>query len=237
MIPLKMKPIIILSAIKEEIQDFLDHFSDIQTQKDNNFITYHTNYLSMPVILSTSGVGKVSAAMTTQYLINKFNPETIFFTGIAGALNSSYEIGDIIIANICIQYDIDASELGFPPGTIPYTNYHKFSSDHKLLDISKNIKTKNTIHFGTILTGDQFISHKKRINYQHLFDYFKGDAIEMEGAALAHVCTHNNLPFMVIRTISDKADETAPKDFNSFLKNASERNFNVLKALFEMICN
>ena len=108
-----MKPIVIVSAIKEEIQDFLDYFKQVTTVKDNKFITYHTNYLSAPVIFATSGVGKVSAAMTTQYLINKFEPEIILFTGIAGALNSSYEIGDIIIANTCVQYDIDASELGF----------------------------------------------------------------------------------------------------------------------------
>ena len=232
-----MKPIVIVSAIKEEIQDFLDYFKQVTTVKDNNFITYHTNYLSTPVILSTSGVGKVSAAMTTQYLINKFDPEIILFTGIAGALNSSYKIGDIIIANTCIQYDIDASELGFSPGTIPYTDYKTFTSDYELLGLSKKIETKNTIHFGTILTGDQFISHKKRINYKHLFDYFKGDAIEMEGAALAHVCTHNNLPFLVIRTISDKADETAPKDFNAFLKIASRNNFVFIEELLKLISN
>ncbi len=232
-----MKPIVIVSAIKEEIQDFLDYFKQVTTVKDNNFITYHTNYLSTPVILATSGVGKVSAAMTTQYLINKFEPEIILFTGIAGALNSSYEIGDIIIANTCVQYDIDASELGFPPGTIPYTDYKIFASDNKLLDLAKKIKNKNTIHFGTILTGDQFISNSNRINYQHLFDYFKGDAIEMEGAALAHVCTHNNLPFLVIRTISDKADETAPKDFNAFLKIASRNNFVFIEELLKLISN
>ena len=232
-----MKPIIIVSAIKEEIQDFLDYFKKVKIEKNDNFITYHTNYHSTPVILATSGVGKVSAAMTTQYLINKFEPEIILFTGIAGALNSTYEIGNIIIANTCIQYDIDASELGFSPGTIPYTDYKTFSSDHKLLDLAKKIKTKNAIHFGTILTGDQFISHKKRINYQHLFDYFKGDAIEMEGAALAHVCTYNNLPFLVIRTISDKADETAPKDFNAFLKIASRNNFVFIEELLKLISN
>ena len=232
-----MKPIIIVSAIKEEIQDFLDYFKEVKIEKNGNFIAYHTNYCSTPLILSTSGVGKVSAAMTTQYLIDKFEPEIILFTGIAGALNSTYEIGNIIIAKTCIQYDIDASELGFSPGTIPYTDYKTFSSDHKLLDLAKKIKTNNTIHFGTILTGDQFISHKKRINYQHLFDYFKGDAIEMEGAALAHVCMHNNLPFLVIRTISDKADKTAPKDFSAFLKIASRNNFVFIEELLKLISN
>ena len=77
----------------------------------------------------------------------------------------------------------------------------------------------------------------KRMNYQYLFDYFKGDAIEMEGAALAHVCTHNNLPFLVIRTISDKADETAPKDFNAFLKIASRNNFVFIEELLKLISN
>ncbi|MFL2860842.1 MAG: 5'-methylthioadenosine/adenosylhomocysteine nucleosidase [Pontiellaceae bacterium] len=178
---------------------------------------------------------KVSAAMTTQYLIDRFQPSTILFTGLAGALNPTYEIGDIILADRCIQYDIDASELGFPAGTIPYTEYHTFTPDAALLKLAQQIKTDQTLNTGTILTGDQFMTHDKRAHFQNLFDHFQGDAIEMEGAALAHVCTHNQTPFLLIRTISDKANADAPTDFTAFLQTASQTSFQLIQNLLNMI--
>ena len=230
-----MKPTLILSAIPEEIQDFLTHFTNIQSQTNGPFTTHHTQFGSIPLILSTTGVGKVSAAMTTQYLIDRFQPSTILFTGLAGALNPTYEIGDIILADRCIQYDIDASELGFPAGTIPYTEYHTFTPDAALLKLAQQIKTDQTLNTGTILTGDQFMTHDKRAHFQNLFDHFQGDAIEMEGAALAHVCTHNQTPFLLIRTISDKANADAPIDFTAFLQTASQTSFQLIQNLLNMI--
>jgi 5'-methylthioadenosine/S-adenosylhomocysteine nucleosidase len=226
-----MKPILILSAIPEEIQDFLTHFTETQTQTHGPFTTHHTHHNQHPLILSTTGVGKVSAAMTTQHLIERHQPRAILFTGLAGALNPNYQIGDLVIATHTIQYDIDASELGFPPGTIPYTPYHTFTPDPHLLTHAQAITLPQTIHHGTILTGDQFITHQKRPAYQHLFDHFQGDAIEMEGAALAHVCTHNQIPHLLIRTISDKADATAPNDFTTFLHTASQNSFQLIQHL------
>ena len=230
-----MKPVLILSAIPEEIQDFLTHFTNIQSQTKGLFTTHHTQFSSIPLILSTTGVGKVSAAMTTQHLIDRFQPSAILFTGLAGALNPTYEIGDLILADRCIQYDIDASELGFPAGTIPYTEYHTFTPNTALLKLARQIETAHTLHTGTILTGDQFMTHDKRARYQTLLDQFKGDAIEMEGAALAHVCTHNHIPFLILRTISDKANEAASHDFSKFLKTASRTSFELVRNLLNMI--
>jgi 5'-methylthioadenosine/S-adenosylhomocysteine nucleosidase len=230
-----MKPILILSAIPEEIQDFLSHFTDIQTQTHGPFTTYHTQTSRQPLIFSTTGVGKVSAAMTTQHLIDRFEPRCILFTGLAGALNPTYEIGDLIIADQCIQYDIDASELGFPAGTIPYTEYHTFTPDAALLKLAQQIDTDQTVQTGTILTGDQFMTHDKRARFQPLLNHFNGDAIEMEGAALAHVCTHNQTPFLLLRTISDKANAEASLDFSRFLKTASKHSFELIQFLINMI--
>ena len=230
-----MKPILILSAIPEEIQDFLIYFTHYQTQTHEPFTTHHTQFNSIPLILSTTGVGKVAAAMTTQKIIDLYDPRCILFTGLAGALNPAYEIGDLILADRCIQYDIDASELGFPAGTIPYTEYHTFTPDNALLKLAQQIETDQTLHTGTILTGDQFMTHDKRARYQTLLDQFKGDAIEMEGAALAHVCTHNQIPFLLLRTISDKANEAASLDFSKFLKTASRTSFLFIRNLINMI--
>ena len=230
-----MKPIVILSAIPEEIEDFISHYPNIQNQKVDPFTFFHTTEQDQPLILGTSGVGKVAAAMTTQRIIDLYDPRCILFTGLAGALNPTYEIGDLILADRCIQYDIDASELGFPAGTIPYTEYHTFTPDDALLKQAQQIETDQTLHTGTILTGDQFMTHDKRARYQTLLDHFHGDAIEMEGAALAHVCTHNQIPFLLLRTISDKANEVASLDFSNFLKTASRTSFLFIRNLLNMI--
>ena len=199
------------------------------------FTFYHTMEHDQPLILGTSGVGKVAASMTTQKIIDLYDPRYILFTGLAGALNPAYDIGDLILADQCIQYDIDASELGFPVGTIPYTEYHTFNPDAALLKLAHQIETDQIVHTGAILTGDQFMTYDKRARYQTLLDQFKGDAIEMEGAALAHVCTHNQIPFLLLRTISDKANEAASLDFSNFLKTASRTSFLFIRNLLNMI--
>ena len=141
-----MKPIVILSAIPEEIEDFISHYPNIQSQEVGPFTFFHTTEQDQPLILATSGVGKVAAAMTTQKIIDLYDPRCILFTGLAGALNPAYEIGDLILADRCIQYDIDASELGFPAGTIPYTEYHTFTPEDALLKQAQQIETDQTLH-------------------------------------------------------------------------------------------
>ena len=135
------------------IEDFISHYPTMQSQKTGAFTFFHTTEQGFkPTILGTSGVGKVAAAMTTQKIIDLYDPHCILFTGLAGALNPAYEIGDLILADRCIQYDIDASELGFPAGTIPYTEYHTFTPDDALLKQAEQIETEQPLHTGTILT-------------------------------------------------------------------------------------
>ena len=227
-----MKPIVILSAIPEGSK-FISHYPNIQSQQVGPFTFYHTMEHDQPLILGTSGVGKVAASMTTQKIIDLYDPRYILFTGLAGALNPAYDIGDLILADQCIQYDIDATELGFPVGTIPYTEYHTFTPDSTLLKLAQQIETDQIVHTGTILTGDQFMTHEKRAHYQTLFDHFRGDVIEMK--VLRHVCTHNHTPFLLIRTISDKANEIASLDFSKFLETASRHSFQFIRKLLNMI--
>lgn len=224
-----MNPIVIVSAIPEEIDTLLSHYKDNKTEKRGAFTFYHAKHRAIDLIFGTSGVGKVSAAMTTQKLIDEYAPRFILFTGVAGALNPAYAIGDLIIAQDCIQYDIDASELGFLRGAIPYTNYRIFKPDPDLVKQAYQCADSKTVHLGRILTGDLFMTHTQRPQYADIFEQLKGDAIEMEGAALAHVCTHNKTPFLLMRTISDRADAAASIDFNTFLKTASENSFKLIQ--------
>jgi adenosylhomocysteine nucleosidase len=210
-------PIIILGALDAEVEAFLSHM-DNKLLVQGGGLSAHTGTLNgKQVVVCKSGVGKVYAAMTTQWLIQQFQPTAVLFTGVAGALNPSYEVGDMVLATDCVQYDMDAIGLGFPVGNIPYTELRFFKSDSNLLYAAMSTATGHRIHQGRILTGDRFVTHEALPQLMVLNQELKGDAVEMEGAAVAQVCTIHKIPFLIIRTISDKANVDSPIDFNKFL--------------------
>lgn len=221
--------IAITGALTEEIQELLNY---LQNHKEEhwNEITFHTGELfGREVVIVKCGVGKVFAALTTQKLIELYNPESLIFTGVAGALNPAFEIGDIVLANDCTQHDLDATGLGIPRGTVPYTNYRLFNCDKELLKKALQTPSEHTIHTGRILTGDQFLTDSSGLDY--LTSELKGDAVEMEGAAVGFVCTLNKIPFLIIRTISDKADHSASVNFTEFVEEVSKNSLDVLRHL------
>ncbi len=134
----------------------------------------------------------------------------------------------------CIQHDIDVQALGFSRGTIPYTEYRVFTADERLRKRALSAKLEhNKIVEGRILTGDQFLTKKETADHKYLIEELKGDAIEMEGGAIAQVCTLNRIPFLIVRTVSDKADGTAVEDFNRFLPVVAKNSFNIVKTILE----
>ncbi len=223
------KRIAIIGALNEEIQELLTHLSN-RKEKSWNEITFHEGILfGRDVVIVKCGVGKVFAALTTQKLIDFYTPQSLIFTGVAGAINPGYEIGDIVLANDCVQHDLDATGIGIPRGKVPFTKYHFFESDSSLVQKAKSAPTKHTIHMGRILTGDQFLTDSSSLEY--LTSELKGDAVEMEGAAVGFTCTLNNIPFLIIRTISDKADHSATVDFTTFVEEVSKNSFSLIKHL------
>ncbi len=131
---------------------------------------------------------------------------------------------------------MDVQALGFSRGTIPYTDYRVFAADDKLRTIASEVRlSRKKIMEGRILTGDQFMTEKETKRRKYLTEDLKGDAIEMEGGAVAMVCTLNRVPFLVVRTISDKADGTAPKDFNRFMPVVAKNSFKVVSSLVRKI--
>ncbi len=227
----------IVGALGEEIEVFLRNFSITKKNIAGNFTFYESCEFSKNLVLTRSGVGKVSAAMTTQKLIDMYSPKAIFFTGVAGALNKEYALGDIVLSRDCVQYDVDASELGFAHGHIPFTSYRFFQADEALLALAmRSARALNmNVHQGRILTADIFLSHKKKLERQALLSELAGDAVEMEGAALAHVCVVNKVPFILIRALSDKADAKASQDFSNFFKQAAGRSFSLLRSMLQQI--
>lgn len=181
------------------------------------------------VVLVFSRWGKVAAAMTATALIERFDVDCIIFTGVAGAVSSALEIGDVVIADRLIQHDFDISSAGnLSKFEIPFLGISYFPVDARLVEIGKQAaeaylaehRKSGTVYIGTIASGDQFIAHPGKIEElrQAIPDLL---AIEMEGAAVAQVCHEYGVPYLVIRTISDKADHSAAMDFVTFIQNVA----------------
>ena len=176
------------------------------------------------VVLASGAVGKVLASLLTQQVIHQFPVREILFVGVAGALNPRYAVGDIVLSTDCLQHDFDACALGFERGQIPYSPFHIFKADKRLLEKAQSYPASDlTIHCGRVLTGDQFVAHEDADHRFLLRETLKGDLVEMEGAGVALVAVINEIPFLLVRTISDRADGGAAVDFPAFLPQASER--------------
>lgn len=182
-----------------------------------------------------SRIGKVAAAMTATTLVEKFGVTHIIFTGVAGSADSGVHVGDIVVAESLVQHDMDARPL-FPQFEVPLTGLSRLPTDRqvsqKLAGAARHFletEEKGKLHRGLIGSGDQFMSDPARLKAlkASLPDLL---AVEMEGAAVAQVCFELGVPFGVIRTISDNANEDAAVDFMHFVKHVASRYaFNVIK--------
>ena len=219
-----MKYIGIIAAMPEEVLAIKSLIKDISIKKVFNLEFIAGKINGKDVVLAESGEGKANAARTTQALIDNFDIEYIINVGTAGSLNDNIEIGDIVIAEKLVQHDYDISVRGFEKGEI--CNYGKYSySDSKLIENTKNVMQNLNEDFnvfiGTIATGDIFVQDlnvKMKIKEE-----FNADCVEMEGAAIAQVCTLDKVPFIVIRGISDKPNGSNSIDFRKYLEMACRR--------------
>ena len=174
------------------------------------------------IVTAVCGVGKVFAAICTQTMILKFNPTLIINTGVAGGIADGLHIGDVVIADTVCQHDMDTSPIGDPVGLISGINRIYFETDKRASDALSASLAKfgiNTVR-GNIATGDQFVSTGEKKSY--LKESFSAAACEMEGGSIGHVCFVNNVPFAVLRSISDNADEGATMDFPTFAKASAD---------------
>ena len=188
------------------------------------------------VLIVQSGIGKVLAAMVTQYAITSFAPQRIILTGLAGSLVDDLEIGDVVVAETLIQHDLDASALGFKRGQVPYSHLFEIPTDPQLRQVALSFKTNHyKLRSARILSGDQFVAAPQRAAMPYLTSELRGDCVEMEGASVALVSHLNQTPCIVIRTISDRADGSAPSKFEEFLEHAAERSFALVGHLLTQI--
>lgn len=207
----ELQPIAIMGAMDAEIEKLLPEIKHRQTHIIAKNTYYTGQIQGKPVVVTRSGVGKVNAAITTYVLINHFNTNRIIFTGIAGAAGPKLNVADVVISTALVQHDVDLTAFGAPKGQLDGYDDRYFYADKKLQAIAlvaaNEAVGKDRVHSGIIATGDQFIADKTVVSM--LLEEFNAIAVEMEGAAVAQVADMFDIPLVVIRTISDKADGSA----------------------------
>lgn len=178
------------------------------------------------VVIVKSGIGKVNAGICVQILADLFEVTHIINTGIAGSLNADLDIGDIVVSSDAIYHDFDTTIFGYAPGQIPGTSKAEFTADSHMIELAmescQKVNPDITCRKGRVVTGDQFISSKEV--KERLINVFHGFCTEMEGCAIAHAATANQIPFVIIRAISDKADDSAEMDYPTFERAAAKHS-------------
>lgn len=189
------------------------------------------------VVVVRSGIGKVNAALCVQILVDLFEVTHIINTGVAGSLNAALDIGDILISKDAIHHDMDTTIFGYQLGEVPQMGTREFKADERLMSLAKSSceKVNEGIHaiVGRVVSGDQFISSKEV--KERLIANFQGDCAEMEGASIAHGAYLNKIPFVIIRAISDKADDSAEMDYPSFERAAAEHSAKLVEDMVQYI--
>ncbi len=237
--------IAIMGAMLEEVEPFLEiteHEPLLKFFKKHSDTVYGGNlyheakYKGLDIVLGYSKIGKVNAGLTAATMIEKFGAEMLLFTGVAGAVNPSLKVGDLIAATQLCQHDLDITAFGHPHGYVPEGKVYVEPS-RELLHIAKKVADEKGIPLkgGIIATGDQFIADPVRKEW--IGKTFDADALEMEGAAVAVVCDALGIPFFVLRAISDAADTDATFDFDEFLKHSSQVSSSFVLAMLEKIAD
>ncbi|TMW71747.1 5'-methylthioadenosine/adenosylhomocysteine nucleosidase [Alteribacter natronophilus] len=227
----------IIGAMEEEIRHFLSLGESFEEHQKAHLTLYTGTLHGTDVVITRCGVGKVNAAVTTQILIDVFNAERIIFTGVAGALEPSLEIGDLVVSEACRQHDLDASPLGFAKGEVPmFDGPSLFRADENLVRIAAETAEQVSgvqVMRGIILSGDQFVADRDRV--AELRSEFDGVCVEMEGAAVAHAAMVNKVPFVILRSISDKANGQAPENFNGFVEKTAARSAQIVEHMLNRL--
>ena len=227
-----MKKIGIIGAMDNEVRTLIQ-MMDIEKTVEKASLKFYIGKLEgKDIVLVQCGIGKVNAALCAQILISEFGVDAVVNTGVAGAIHSSLDVNDIVISTEAIQYDVDATAFGYKKGQIPQMENSVFKADEKLMETAYQSSLEQaqgedfTIVKGRGVTGDIFISSKELKD--ELDNDFNAYCGEMEGGAIAHACTVNNVPFVIIRAMSDKADGSADVTYEEFVDKAAENSKDIV---------
>ena len=225
----------IIGAMDVEVESLKEAADISKTTKIAEMEFCEGTLCGKDVVIVKCGMGKVNAGICAHTLINDFGCTKIINTGVAGSLDGRIDIGDIVVSVDAVQHDFDVEAIGFQKGEIPYTGLYAFPADEALRAAAVTAVKESApdIHLfeGRVCSGDQFITTKEQKD--RIVKNFGGMCCEMEGAAIAQVCYLNGTPFVVIRAISDKPDDTEIVDYKVFEAQAAARCAKIVRYMVE----
>ncbi|MBE6157469.1 MAG: 5'-methylthioadenosine/adenosylhomocysteine nucleosidase [Firmicutes bacterium] len=227
-----MNRIGIIFAMKEELEATLEKLEVINEFKIFDLDFFECKYKDKTCVLVECGIGKVNAARCSQILIDNLEIDVILNVGVAGGISSFVNICDVVVADKLVQHDFDLRPFDYERGFIPKVGKY-INCDEYLVKLASEINIDNKISIGTIASGDIFVTEEmmgKKIN-----DKFSALCVEMEGAAIAQICYLSNVPFLVIRSISDSPNGNNNITFDEFLDQSSKMAANFLIQLLNKI--
>ncbi|MDD6221235.1 MAG: 5'-methylthioadenosine/adenosylhomocysteine nucleosidase [Lachnospiraceae bacterium] len=212
----------IIGAMPEEVAELIEGMKEERTETKAGMLFHAGTLDGEPAVIVKSGVGKVNAGICAQILVDDFHVTGLINTGIAGSLDASIDIGDIVVSSDALYYDVEATVWGYRPGEIPQLGTREFTADKEMVRRAKQACRTAVpdigVHSGRIASGDSFISD--RVKKEWIRETFGASCAEMEGAAIAQTAWLNGVPFVILRAISDKADGSATMDYDVFEKKA-----------------
>ena len=220
----------IIGAMEEEVRELIEDMTECEMQERASMNFYKGMLYGKEAVVVQSGIGKVNAAICTQILADFYQVDQLINTGVAGSLDAEINIGDIVVSTDAVEHDMDVSALGDPVGQVPRMDVFAFPADKELVRkaVEANKKANSDIRTftGRVASGDQFISDKEKKKW--LAEEFGASCTEMEGGAIAQAAYLNGIPYLVIRAISDKADDSAGMDYAEFEAQAIRHSVNLI---------
>lgn len=223
----------IIGAMEEEVQVLKNEMEAEEVKEIAGMRFYKGTLCGKETVVVQSGIGKVNAAICTQVLADQFGVDVVINTGIAGSLDADIDIGDIVISTDAVEHDMDASAFGDPVGQVPRMDTFSFPADEQLVKkaVEANEEANPDVRTftGRVVSGDRFVSSSEVKD--RLVKLFGAKCTEMEGAAIVHAAYLNKISCVIIRAISDKADNSATMDYPTFEKKAIEHSVRLIRAL------
>lgn len=227
----------IIGAMEEEVELLKEKMTDTVIMEKAGMKFVKGTLKGQTAVVVRSGIGKVNAGICTQILADEFQVEAVINTGIAGSLKAEINIGDIVLSTDTMQHDVDAREFGYPLGQIPRMETLTFLADENLRKLAKEVCEEVNpdiqVFEGRVASGDQFVADRE--TKEKIIENTQAYCTEMEGAAIGQAAYLNKIPYLVIRAISDKADDSAHVDYPTFERQAIRHTVNLVSSMMERL--
>lgn len=231
-----MRPIGVIGAMADEVGQLKELLGDVRTTTHIGIAFHEGTLAGRPVVLCQCGIGKVAAGACAALMIDVFDVGAVINSGVGGSLDASIDIGDLVVSTETVEYDLDVTALGYEPGHVPQLDVTYYPASRELVDhvvrAAHEVAPDIQVFEGRIASGDRFVAaHEDK---DAIVEAHHALCCEMEGAAIGHVCHVAQVPYVVIRAISDKADGSAHLDYPTFERRAADVCAKVTVRMVEM---